>query len=199
MPQINLNFFLIVCCLIFHFIEVSFKDIFFKNYGSFYFSVLRKFAYLNIIRFPLIFFFGDFCSFNFYIQVIIHVFFFFLVLLMWGNRQVWTHFFPHHIFPIEFSFPLCWRSTDYIFIGLFLNSLFCSINLYFCPYFNTANEIISFIVSLEIMLWKSFNVFLLIANCLCSFSSFPHPNDFRYSMSMFTEESTRILRCIYRI
>ena len=49
-----------------------------------------------------------------------------------------VQFFQHHLlkrlFPIAYSFLLCWRLIDYIIMGLFLSFLFCSIDLYvyFC-------------------------------------------------------------------
>ena len=43
----------------------------------------------------------------------------------------------HCLFPIVYSCLLCWRLIDHRCVGLFLGSLFCSIDVYVCFCTNT--------------------------------------------------------------
>ena len=47
-----------------------------------------------------------------------------------------TTYWKYYPFPIVYSWLLCCKLIDYIFVGLFLGSLFCSIELYVCFYAN---------------------------------------------------------------
>ena len=88
------------------------------------------------------------------------------------------------LFSIVYSCLFCQRLTDYRCVGLFLGSLFCSIDLYVCLYANTTLfYYCSFVVLSDV--WEGFIssfvlFFLRIALTLLSLSWF-HMN-FRFSM-----------------
>lgn len=69
-----------------------------------------------------------------------------------------------YTFPIDFLWHLCQKLIKHTFVGLFLDFLLCSIDLYGCSYVKTIN--IEF-YNIEIKKYESSN-FVLFQNCFDS-------------------------------
>ena len=91
-----------------------------------------------------------------------------------------VHLFQHHLLK-RLSLLHCTafapfqRSGDYIYVGLFLSSLFHSNDLFICSFNTPTLSYYSFAVNFKIREFQIFNFALFLQHCAAYFASFACP------------------------